>query len=155
MLFWATGVFSVKVGILLFYWRVFSTPTFRKWVIAAFALSTGIFLGNFFSFMLQCLPVKRFWIPDLEGGECFNQDLFYEASAIINVIGDVIVLLLPLPVVWSLNTSGRKKWALSFLFLLGALYVLFRISGQMLRLTQEQCLCGFDFPYHRRSGDRS
>ncbi len=122
MLLWATGVFSVKIGILLFYWRVFPTRGFRMAVIGVACLSGGIYLSNFFSFMLQCDPVSKFWIP-LSPGTCIDQNSFYLASAIINVVGDVAVLSLPLPVVWGLHTSKNKKLSLSFLFLLGALYV--------------------------------
>jgi hypothetical protein len=120
MLTWACGVFAVKVGILLFYWRVFHTPGFRIGAIVVGCLSTGIFLSNFFSFTFQCLPVSKFWDAE-EPGSCFDQNSFYLASAIINVFGDVAVLFLPLPVVWKLNASKSKKWSLSFLFLLGAL----------------------------------
>ncbi|KAI1335158.1 hypothetical protein F5Y15DRAFT_258122 [Xylariaceae sp. FL0016] len=137
MLIWATGVFSVKVfhhphfvgdgttnlrlqvGILLFYWRVFPNKCFRVGAIAVGSLSAGIFLSNFFSFTFQCTPVEKFWIHDADGF-CIDQNAFYLASAIINVIGDVAVLALPLPVVWQLHTSKSKKWSLSFLFLLGA-----------------------------------
>jgi hypothetical protein len=121
MLIWANGVFAVKVGILLFYWRVFQkTPSFRISAVAVAFLSTGIFLSNFFSFTFQCFPVRRFWMPDVEGS-CINQNAFYLASAVINVFGDVAVLSLPLPIIWGLQTSRSKKWSLSFLFLLGAL----------------------------------
>ncbi|CAJ2506924.1 Uu.00g081100.m01.CDS01 [Anthostomella pinea] len=119
MLMWATSVFSVKVGILLFYWRVFHTKGFRIGAMAVGALSAGIFLSNFFSFLLQCTPVSKFWDHEVEG-TCIDQNTFYLASAIINVLGDVAVLGLPLPVVWKLHTSKSKKWSLSFLFLLGA-----------------------------------
>ncbi|KAJ9144184.1 Integral membrane protein [Pleurostoma richardsiae] len=118
MLLWSTGVFSVKIGILLFYWRVFPTRDFRIGVLGVAGLSTGIFLSNFFTFMLQCSPVKMFWLPKTPG-KCIDQHTFYFASAIINVVGDVAVLSLPLPVVWRLHTSRSKKWSLSFLFLLG------------------------------------
>ncbi|KAI5928374.1 hypothetical protein F4810DRAFT_1123 [Camillea tinctor] len=119
MLIWALGVFSVKVGILLFYWRVFHTRGFRIGAMAVGAFSVGIFLSNFFSFTFQCTPVENFWDHDVPG-TCIDQNAFYLASAIINVVGDVAVLALPLPVVWRLQTSRSKKWSLSFLFLLGA-----------------------------------
>ncbi|CAK7204520.1 hypothetical protein SEUCBS139899_007277 [Sporothrix eucalyptigena] len=119
MILWACGVFAVKVGILLFYWRVFPTRSFRIGVVGVSCLSSGIFLGNFFSFMLQCLPISLFWDETVKG-HCINQNAFYLASAIINVLGDVAVLFLPIPVVWGLHTSRSKKFSLSFLFLLGA-----------------------------------
>ncbi|EPE06929.1 integral membrane protein [Ophiostoma piceae UAMH 11346] len=116
---WSFGVFGVKVGILLFYWRVFPTRRIRMVVLAVFFFSGGIFVINFFTFVLQCLPVSRFWDQTVDG-TCINQNQFYFASAIINVCGDVAVLALPMPIVWRLHTSRNKKWSLSFLFLLGA-----------------------------------
>ncbi|KAK8041418.1 hypothetical protein PG994_014425 [Apiospora phragmitis] len=120
MILWSFGVFAVKVGILLFYWRVFTLPYFRRSVLAVFALSTAILLVNFFTFTFQCWPIARFWDEAIAVGGCIAQTEFYLASAIVNVVGDVVVLVLPLPVVWSLHTSQSKKWSLSFLFMLGA-----------------------------------
>ncbi|KAI0006635.1 hypothetical protein F4779DRAFT_629677 [Xylariaceae sp. FL0662B] len=131
MIFWSIGVFSVKIGILLFYWRVFHTRGFRIAAIAVGCFSGGIFLSNFFSFTLQCRPVARFWDENI-AGKCINQHMFYLLSAIINVVGDIAVLALPMPVVWRLHTSRNKKWSLSFLFLLGAFVCIasiFRIVG--------------------------
>ncbi|KAI1084937.1 hypothetical protein F5B20DRAFT_120769 [Whalleya microplaca] len=122
MIFWSIGVFSVKVGILLFYWRVFHTRSFRVAALAVGGFSGGIFMSNLFVFTLQCIPVSRFWNEKVEG-KCIDQHMFYLVSAIINVLGDVAVLTLPIPVVWRLHTSRSKKWSLSFLFLLGALSV--------------------------------
>ncbi|KAI8952326.1 hypothetical protein F4801DRAFT_225466 [Xylaria longipes] len=130
MLIWAVGVFSVKIGILLFYWRVFQrTKTFRFGAMVVAFISTGIFLSNFFTFTFQCFPVRKFWLPETKGS-CIDQNAFYLASAIINVFGDVAVLSLPLPIIWNLQASTSRKWSLSFLFLLGAFVVvasIFRI----------------------------
>ncbi|KAI0199646.1 hypothetical protein F4808DRAFT_203130 [Astrocystis sublimbata] len=124
MLVWAAGVFSVKVGILLFYWRVFQrTVNFRYSAIVVSFISTGIFFSNFFSFTFQCFPVQKFWLPETPGS-CINQNAFYLSSAIINVFGDVAVLSLPLPIIWNLQASRGRKWSLSFLFLLGAFVVI-------------------------------
>ncbi|KAI0426420.1 hypothetical protein F5Y09DRAFT_318987 [Xylaria sp. FL1042] len=124
MLIWATGVFSVKIGILLFYWRVFQrTARFRLGAMIVTFISCGIFLSNFFSFTFQCFPVEKFWLPDTPGS-CINQNAFYLASAIINVFGDIAVLSLPLPIIWGLHASRSRKWSLSFLFLLGAFVVI-------------------------------
>ncbi|ERS97337.1 uncharacterized protein SPSK_02526 [Sporothrix schenckii 1099-18] len=147
MILWACGVFSVKVGILLFYWRVFPTQSFRIGVVCVACLSTGIFLGNFFSFALQCLPVSLFWDETVKG-KCINQNAFYLASAIINVIGDVAVLFLPIPVVWGLHTSRSKKLSLSFLFLLGA----FVCVASIFRILAVKEIDPTDFTYSNVAG---
>ncbi|XXH03343.1 hypothetical protein Hte_009741 [Hypoxylon texense] len=130
MIFWSIGVFGVKVGILMFYWRVFHTRSFRMSALAVGGFSLMIFLTNLFTFIFQCTPIESFWKDRRE--ECINQVTFYLASAIINVVGDIAVLALPLPIVWRLHTSRSKKWSLSFLFLLGAFVCIasiFRIVG--------------------------
>ncbi|KAL7623494.1 hypothetical protein AAE478_007176 [Parahypoxylon ruwenzoriense] len=130
VLFWLIGVFGVKVGILLFYWRVFHTKVFRLSVLAVGGFSLGIFISNFFVYAFQCTPIDSFWKSKSE--DCIEQFPFYLASAIINVVGDITVLALPLPVVWKLHTSRRRKWSLSFVFLLGAFVCIasiFRIAG--------------------------
>ncbi|KAI5860888.1 hypothetical protein GGS23DRAFT_579367 [Durotheca rogersii] len=130
MIFWSIGVFSVKVGILLFYWRVFHTNAFRATALVVGCFSVGMFVSNFFSFTFQCTPIESFWMARPE--DCIDQHSFYLASAVINVVGDVTVLALPLPVIWGLHTSRGKKWTLSFLFLLGTFVCIasiFRIVG--------------------------
>lgn len=119
-IFWSFGVFSVKVGILLLYWRIFPTRGLRIAVLAVGALTLGIFVANFFTFIFQCIPIARFWDQEIHG-RCIEQHVFYLVSAIINVLSDIAVLVLPLPVVWRLHTSTSRKWSLSFLFLLGTL----------------------------------
>ncbi|KAI2637323.1 hypothetical protein GGS21DRAFT_511075 [Xylaria nigripes] len=123
MLVWAVAVFSVKIGILLFYWRVFKrTASFRVSAIIVTFISIAIFLSNFFIYIFQCSPIEKFWKPEVEGS-CINRITFYLVSAIINVFGDVLVLSLPLPIIWRLQTSRSKKWSLSLLFLLGAFVI--------------------------------
>ncbi|KAI0377292.1 hypothetical protein F5Y04DRAFT_285077 [Hypomontagnella monticulosa] len=129
-IFWCIGVFGVKIGILIFYWRVFTTRTFRISAMTVGGFSLLVFITNLFTFIFQCMPVESFWMGELEN--CIDQTKFYLASAIINVVGDVAVLTLPLPIVWSLHTSTSRKWSLSFLFLLGAFVCIasiFRIVG--------------------------
>lgn len=45
------------------------------------------------------------------------------AGGILNLILDVTVILLPMPMLWGLQIKRGKKWALTGVFGLGALYV--------------------------------
>ena len=44
------------------------------------------------------------------------------AISIPNIVTDVIILLLPLPVIWKLQLHFKKKIAVSAIFSLGILY---------------------------------
>ena len=117
---WALGVAVVKIGILIFYWRIFAIRSFRRDVLILGAIilcaSTAIFL----TFMFQCTPIPRFW-NTTKPGYCINQVAFYLSGGSLNIAGDVAVLSLPVRQVWNLKASKQQKLALLFLFLLGGL----------------------------------
>lgn len=50
---------------------------------------------------------------------CISTEKFYTANAALNVVSDIMILLLPVPIVWSLNTDLRKKVILTGLFSMG------------------------------------
>ncbi|ORY56154.1 uncharacterized protein BCR38DRAFT_528676 [Pseudomassariella vexata] len=133
MLLWALGVFGVKIGILLFYWRAFTTSRFRIAIVVVALFSLCSFVANFFSFMFQCTPMGSFW--KATDGQCFNQGALYLSSGIINVIGDAVVLFMPLPIIWTLQCSTSRKVSLTFLFLLG-FFVCIASVFRIIALTQ-------------------
>lgn len=120
MICWALGVTVVKIGILLFYWRVFSVRRFRRRVaiVGALVLSCGI--GLVFSFAFQCFPVSYFFTRK-GNAHCINGQAFYMSGAILNILGDALVWTLPIGQVLKLNTTLGQKLSLLFLFGLGVL----------------------------------
>ena len=50
---------------------------------------------------------------------CISTEKFYTANAALNVVSDILILLLPVPIVWGLNTDLRKKVILTGLFSMG------------------------------------
>ena len=52
---------------------------------------------------------------------CFDLNAFYVAGAALALASDVIILMLPMPVVWRLQVSKNQKIGLSVVFLLGGL----------------------------------
>ncbi|MCJ1476313.1 hypothetical protein MMC13_004979 [Lambiella insularis] len=68
---------------------------------------------------MQCLPPAGFWDHDLKP-HCVDQDPLYIAIATLGLVGDIVILILPLPVVWSLKASRHQKVGLSIIFLLGS-----------------------------------
>lgn len=122
MMSWAIGVTAVKIGILLFYWRIFVVHGFRCRVVFVGVIIIASNIANFLGLALQCMPVARFW-GDTKQGYCINQRAFYLASGSINIAGDVLVLTLPLWQVWRLKASTNQRATLIVLFCLGGLYV--------------------------------
>lgn len=82
--------------------------------IACWALST--ILSGFFI----CRPFAKNWDPTLEG-TCGNQVLSYLITGSLNLATDLVVLVLPLPYLWSLQLELYKKLVLVTTFSMGVL----------------------------------
>lgn len=110
-----------KLSILLFYRRIFSSPSFRipLWIGVAIVLAWGI--AFFFLYLFQCTPVNANWTTYAgTNRHCLPVTLNY-ANAISTIVTDVMILTMPLPMIWGLQLPTRRKIALSGVFLLGAL----------------------------------
>ena len=71
--------------------------------------------------VFQCRPISLAWHTwDGEHeGTCNNINAQGWTSAAFNVILDVIILILPLPVIKKLQLNNRKKFFVSFMFSIG------------------------------------
>ncbi|KAL4995028.1 hypothetical protein BDV10DRAFT_141864 [Aspergillus recurvatus] len=107
-----------KMSILLFYYRIFRFPYFKRW---AYVISTFIVLWVIcitFLFIFICVPVQKLWYPQLPG-HCINQVATWIANAISTIASDLAILMLPIPQVWGLQLRSSEKMALTFAFGLG------------------------------------
>lgn len=66
-----------------------------------------------------CDPIERFWNP-LVPGTCRNPFPFFKAIAILNVVLDLQVYVLPFPQLRKLKVNKKQKMALYLTFGLGA-----------------------------------
>ena len=74
-------------------------------------------------FVLQCQPVHAFWQPQVQH-HCFDQLAYYIAHGSLNLVTDVFVVLMPIPILWSLQLPTARKTGLVAVFLLAGLWVL-------------------------------
>ncbi|KAJ5138730.1 uncharacterized protein N7515_003578 [Penicillium bovifimosum] len=66
----------------------------------------------------MCGPIPKYWLGDAVEGSCLDQNAALIADSVISVVSDLIILVLPLPLTWSLQMSRNKK--LRVIGLLGA-----------------------------------
>ncbi|KAI1383883.1 uncharacterized protein F4822DRAFT_440129 [Hypoxylon trugodes] len=115
-----------EFSILSFYERVFSTS--RK-----LRIISRIFNGFFVIWAIVSIT-ELFVVchPDLssEGDSCKRGTVLGESSA-LTVVGDVVVLILPLPSIWKLNAKLHTKVKITALLLLGV----FTLAIAILRYT--------------------
>ena len=98
---WQAAVCFPKAAILCLYLRIFNIGKLRtlcRFMVFFVFLSSILFsIASCF----WCIPLKAFWNTPNEGN-CMNYELLWKFSCIPNVVVDVIIMLIPLPTLYSL-----------------------------------------------------
>lgn len=115
-----------KLSVICFYHRIFGWTDrlfnyaifFAGFIAAAFPLIIlSVMLG-------ACRPLDYYWLEytDVNAkGKCLvNVDRFFLAMGIINMLTDILILSIPIPKIYQLQMSARKKWTVSGIMLLGS-----------------------------------
>lgn len=123
-IFWATATFFVKVSILCLYLRIFPLRPFRLAVFATMALLIICYLIIVFMTAFQCVPTSAIWQMHTIDAKCLNIFGVATASAATNIAVEVIILILPLPVLKTLKVDGRRKISLYMLFSAGIITII-------------------------------
>lgn len=122
---------ALKVSIGIFLLRIAVSPV-HKIIIWAVIVITELYSAFFFFlFVLQCRPSKFFWeqhTPAALAGEitgnCVDPqltvDTFYAYSA-ISCVGDWVLGILPVFIVWNLQMNTRTKISVACILAVGAM----------------------------------
>ncbi|KLU88030.1 integral membrane protein [Magnaporthiopsis poae ATCC 64411] len=114
-----------KFSILFFYMRVFKDRMrLYCWVTMGlvFAWSWAVFLSNLFI----CTPIRaQFDLTVAKPDSCGNQVPILQASIIVNILTDIVIMIPPMKTIWSLNMRRPEKLGLmmSFMMLIGVVVV--------------------------------
>ncbi|KAK0736460.1 hypothetical protein B0T21DRAFT_383985 [Apiosordaria backusii] len=115
------GISFFKVALLISYLRLFKGTNhlwYRRVVwIAMFFVVAG-HLGCALTLIFACNPVHKSWDPTVDG-KCLAPGPSFTAYAIVTIVSDVAVAIIPIPVLLQLKVSRGKKAGLIVIFLLG------------------------------------
>ncbi|KAK0620764.1 hypothetical protein B0T14DRAFT_430816 [Immersiella caudata] len=121
----------VKCCILLLYLRLFQVVRwFRISCWALLAIVAIYCTASIAATIFQCQPVIRAFDKDTPG-HCLDTAKFWFANAGFSIATDVIILLLPMPLVWKLEVPRTQKVALVAVFAVG----IFVVVTSCLRVT--------------------
>ncbi|KAE8161894.1 hypothetical protein BDV40DRAFT_266587 [Aspergillus tamarii] len=109
---------SIKISILLLYRRIFTVRSFRIASLITGGLVISWCLAVFITVLLQCRPIALNWNKALEG-TCIDPKQFFFGNAISNLLIDVVILALPIPMVLQLQLRLSQKLTVLGIFLLG------------------------------------
>lgn len=114
-----TGLSLIKLSVLLFYVRVFRpVQNYRVafWIVGAMIIGWCIAI-NFLA-LFTCIPIRKAWTPTVPG-HCLRTQSTFLGTAISNIVIDVIVLILPMPMIYRLHIGTIRKIGLVAVFAAG------------------------------------
>lgn len=123
-LFYGPTMIFIKSSVLLLYGKVFSRDRRMKTFIYAgigyLLITNGV---STILFGALCTPRNgESYLVRYTSPQCVeNVDNLGIANGVCNLIADIYLLVLPLPVIWKLHLSTKKKYALIGLFMTGSL----------------------------------
>ncbi|KAG7008174.1 hypothetical protein G7Y79_00006g017940 [Physcia stellaris] len=125
---------TAKLSVLYLYRRIFAYPAFTRIANIFILVVVAWTIAFFFTILLQCVPVDSLWdmldserVNAVNGGRgvhCVNMMAFFYANSVSDVLLDVAILALPVPLVWGLRLGWRRKCAVAGMFALGGVVVL-------------------------------
>ncbi|KAI0010719.1 hypothetical protein F4779DRAFT_576580 [Xylariaceae sp. FL0662B] len=109
----------LKFSILSLYRTIFSSTRWfyrLTWVVTCFVAELAIQI--LISTNVQCIPISHLWDPTIPG-KCIEYGAQAFVAYIINILTDIVILSMPIPLIRKLNVNDRKKWGLIFAFAAG------------------------------------
>lgn len=71
--------------------------------------------------IFPCRPYARAWDATITTGSCINRPAVYVATAVSNIVTDLFILVIPIPMVIRLKIPVQQKIGLASMFAVGSL----------------------------------
>ncbi|KAH7633885.1 major facilitator superfamily domain-containing protein [Sordaria sp. MPI-SDFR-AT-0083] len=115
------ALMATKTSILVFYLRL-AKNTQKILRMASWAVLVVVNVaGTILTFMniFQCTPMRAAWDVTIEAAKCLPLLTEFICSAPVNIVTDLAILALPIPVLTGMRLPPRQKTILIFTFALG------------------------------------
>ncbi|KAI8657306.1 hypothetical protein NCS57_01108600 [Fusarium keratoplasticum] len=109
-----------KMSLILFY-RKLSPQRWWKWsVYFVLFLVAGYNISIFFAIIFGCQPFNKHWDVRVTEGSCVNRPAIYICTAVLGIASDLLLLVMPMPMIMRLQMPPRQKAGLVLLFGIGS-----------------------------------
>jgi len=108
-----------KLSVLLLFLDILLTAWPRKATCVLLTLTAIFGIWIFLTHILACIPIVAFWKQNIPDRRCIGRPGKWLADAVVNLVLDVAIFCLPLPVVWPMTLPSRQKMWLYFCLALG------------------------------------
>lgn len=112
-----------KLAVLALYGRLWTVNPYRTIILVLAAIITLTAVVSGIMCLNMCRPFKYNWDTTIPGGTCYNKQEFFLWASLPNILTDLVMLAMPIPIVYNLNVSMKVKLGLILTFATGILYV--------------------------------
>lgn len=113
-----------KVGLIILYHRIMNKRQIYKWALYFIAaVVCGYSIAIIFALVFACNPIQRTWDASITRGSCIDRNGLYIATAVTNIITDLALIVVPIPLVSGLHMPRMQKVGLIIMFTIGCAYV--------------------------------
>ncbi|KAF4556628.1 Hypothetical protein D9617_1g085060 [Elsinoe fawcettii] len=156
--FWASllvtsAITLVKVSISLLLIKLVNNKHLIRFLYVFIGLICAYTIASDLTIILACRPVDAAWdFSKMPTAKCFSTKTFSAlgiANSVVTICTDVLLALLPVPIVWKLQTNLRTKVALIGVLALGLVAVAagaVKVNAQLTFLSKTDRYFKNDFP---------
>ncbi|KAI9771342.1 MAG: hypothetical protein M1840_002312 [Geoglossum simile] len=119
--FYNPALMATKTSILIFYLKLSEIQKLFRWasIVTLVVVNVGGVVLTLLN-IVQCRPVSvTFKDPSLQAGKCMDIVTLYLCSSPLNIITDLAILFLPIPILTGLRLPRKQKNVLVLVFGLG------------------------------------
>lgn len=125
-LFYLVAITLTKLSLLLFFRRIFPNKKLKigTWIVGGFILASNFAMLMTLTF--QCIPFYGNWenwkykVPPVK---CIDSFAAIYTAAAFSIFHDLIILVMPMPILRTLNLSWQKKASLVVMFSVGTFVI--------------------------------
>ncbi|KAL4740088.1 hypothetical protein BDV11DRAFT_204561 [Aspergillus similis] len=114
---------SLRLSMVLLYIRLFPSRHYQIILKILLGLVACIGLYMVFGTLFVCFPVHTFWDRQNVDENCVSRAMVWYLTAALQIAGDLVLVILPMPKLVRLRVPTRQKVCLIFVFALGLFVV--------------------------------
>lgn len=110
-----------KTSILLTFRRLSPNKRMHFAINIVTFVVVGYSIAIIFCLVFPCRPYRRAWDATITEGWCLDRPAIYVSTAVANIVTDLAILTLPIPMVIKLKIPLQQKVGLAGMFAVGSL----------------------------------
>ncbi|KAF7714837.1 Uncharacterized protein PECH_000034 [Penicillium ucsense] len=125
-----TSLILAKLSALIFLLRVFRARRFVIFTYGFMAVLTAAGLWMLFSSIFLCRPIHKFWDVSYprDRGYCLPRQPIWYFNAGFQIASDMVILVMPMPMLWKLHLPWRQKAGIIAVFGTGIVVIAISIA---------------------------